>query len=312
VKTLVELGADKEAKSVNGSTPLHRAAYNGHVEAATALVALGADVQAKAADGATPLHEAAYSGHVEATKALVALGADKEATTAICETPLHLAALYEHVETVKVLVALGADMQAKTTNGETPLQLCRKLGPVEKLPRPLPAPGGRSRAVTRECTEEAIAHAERMGAALIEEEEARRRRRRGQGERGGCRAMRRAEVLVRLEWLIVGRVVGITGRATAAAEAQRQGQGWSGWRAVQPNDDGGQRWRGEHVTRRRLSQHAVVRERSRLQHGAGSDTAFHLHGRRSRSAWCAWSRPRTTSCCRACTCARARRARSIC
>ena len=45
VKALVELGADKEAATVKGATPLHQAAYHGHVACAAVkvLVVLGAD-----------------------------------------------------------------------------------------------------------------------------------------------------------------------------------------------------------------------------------------------------------------------------
>jgi hypothetical protein len=44
---LVELGADKEAKTANGVTPLHMAAINGHVEALTVLAQQGADIAAR-------------------------------------------------------------------------------------------------------------------------------------------------------------------------------------------------------------------------------------------------------------------------
>jgi ankyrin repeat protein len=61
----VQLGADVHAADGDGDTPLHTAAYNGHVEAMQALVELGADVHAADADGRTPLHAAAAGGHVE-------------------------------------------------------------------------------------------------------------------------------------------------------------------------------------------------------------------------------------------------------
>ena len=44
---MVQLGADKEAKSAGGQTPLHIAAIEGHVQAIKALVQLGADKEAK-------------------------------------------------------------------------------------------------------------------------------------------------------------------------------------------------------------------------------------------------------------------------
>jgi ankyrin repeat protein len=79
IKTLVQLGADKDAKASNGWRPLHVAAANGHVEAIKVLVQLGADKDAKNANGDTPLHFAAFNGHVEAIKALEQLGAQIDA-----------------------------------------------------------------------------------------------------------------------------------------------------------------------------------------------------------------------------------------
>ena len=108
-------------------------------------------------------------------KTLVALGADMEAKTTEGATPLHHAALYGQVEAVKTLVALGADQGAKITNGETTLQLSRRQGHSQVV-KVLASQPTRSRRkgkapVTRECTAEGIAHAQRMGDALIEEEE---------------------------------------------------------------------------------------------------------------------------------------------
>jgi hypothetical protein len=56
------------ANDDDGWTPLHLAAFNGHVEAIGALELLGADKEAKSARGETPLYLAAGKGHVEAIK----------------------------------------------------------------------------------------------------------------------------------------------------------------------------------------------------------------------------------------------------
>ena len=60
----------------DGSTQMHAAAVNGHVEAIKALKEAGADVVAKRANGSTPMHSAALNGHVDAIKALKEAGAD--------------------------------------------------------------------------------------------------------------------------------------------------------------------------------------------------------------------------------------------
>jgi ankyrin repeat protein len=55
VKTLAELGADKEATDADGARPLHVAAGHGQVEVVTTLVELGADIGAMTDNGETPL-----------------------------------------------------------------------------------------------------------------------------------------------------------------------------------------------------------------------------------------------------------------
>ncbi|MFQ5965922.1 MAG: ankyrin repeat domain-containing protein [Candidatus Scalinduaceae bacterium] len=46
-------------------TPLHWAAYIGHMDIAEVLIENGADVNAKSANGSTPLHVAATNGHTK-------------------------------------------------------------------------------------------------------------------------------------------------------------------------------------------------------------------------------------------------------
>ena len=79
------------------------------------------------------------------------------------------------MEALQALVALGADKQATTALGETPLQLARRLGRTEVelvlTSQPIRSRRKGKAPITRECTEEEIAHAARMGDALIAEEE---------------------------------------------------------------------------------------------------------------------------------------------
>ena len=86
--------------------PLHMAAENGHVDAVL-LVVIGAELEASDADGGTPLHVAAYRGHVAVVTTLVEAGADKEASAADGVRPLHEAACHGHVAVVKTLIELG-------------------------------------------------------------------------------------------------------------------------------------------------------------------------------------------------------------
>lgn len=75
---LKEQGADIEMCNRYGQTPLfkHAGAYNGDVDL---LIALGADVNATSGDGSTPLHHAASYVRLAAVDALIAHGADVNA-----------------------------------------------------------------------------------------------------------------------------------------------------------------------------------------------------------------------------------------
>ena len=71
VSALVAAGADKNAATQDGTTPLFFAAYEGHEAVVSALVGAGADKNAAKQDGATPLFAAAYRGHEAVVSALV-------------------------------------------------------------------------------------------------------------------------------------------------------------------------------------------------------------------------------------------------
>jgi len=88
VKSLLEKGADIEAKDNDGWTPLHWAAANGHTAVAKFLFEKGADVQAKDNDGLTPLHWAAAHGKTAVANLLIEKGADLDTKDSEGRTPL--------------------------------------------------------------------------------------------------------------------------------------------------------------------------------------------------------------------------------
>jgi ankyrin repeat protein len=185
-------GTDVNVQGVGGTSALHWAANNGHVDAARVLVKVGAELEASTADGMRPLHVAAHQGHVEVVTTLVELGADKEASDVNGGTPLHTAAYHGRVEVVTTLVELGAD-SALNKWRETPLQLsirrghhhvARVLEEVERAARI------KKEAAAKKATQQAIDHAERLGALVIEEEE----REEAQKKVRGCSILTLAEL----------------------------------------------------------------------------------------------------------------------
>ncbi|XP_029458216.1 ankyrin repeat domain-containing protein 49 [Rhinatrema bivittatum] len=91
-RLLTENSALVKVKDEDLYTPLHRAAYSGHVEAARVLIAHGADVTAVTVDGWTPLHSACKWNNTKVASFLLQHGADINAQTKGLLTPLHLAA----------------------------------------------------------------------------------------------------------------------------------------------------------------------------------------------------------------------------
>lgn len=75
VDTLISKGVCIEAKTRDGSRPLHIAANRGNVSIVRILVTAGAQLNAKDGDGMTPLHVAAGKKHLVIVKELLKAGA---------------------------------------------------------------------------------------------------------------------------------------------------------------------------------------------------------------------------------------------
>lgn len=129
VDRLIASGADLQARTPDGVTPLYAAAFHGHAEILRRLIAAGAPVDGRAACGRTPLFTAAAEGRVRAVEALLESGADPNArsdTNELAQTPLHMAALEGQVETARQLLDRRANPNARSVSyAVTPLYLAR-------------------------------------------------------------------------------------------------------------------------------------------------------------------------------------------
>ncbi|QQR49159.1 ankyrin repeat domain-containing protein [bacterium] len=101
---------------------IHKAAQHGNAEDLQRLIKNGANVNTKCDDDATPLHYAAFNGHVECVKILLG---EKDifvnVHTKLCgSTPLHFAARNNHFEIVQLLLKKGASFNATDRDGFTP------------------------------------------------------------------------------------------------------------------------------------------------------------------------------------------------
>jgi ankyrin repeat protein len=131
VQTLVRSGADVKAANRYGVTPLELACTNGNARMVEVFLKAGADPNTKAPGGETALMTCARTGKVDAVKALLAAGADVQAKEAKRgQNALMWAAAEGNVETVEALIAAGSSVRARLDSGFTPLLLAVREGQI--------------------------------------------------------------------------------------------------------------------------------------------------------------------------------------
>ncbi len=109
------------ARTVDGFTPLHLAAFLGRTGATILLTRLGADVGAVADNDSRvqPIHSAVASGDIGVVEALVRTGADLDARQHGGYTPLMGAAAQGATAMVERLLAAGARRRLTDDDGRT-------------------------------------------------------------------------------------------------------------------------------------------------------------------------------------------------
>ncbi|KAF8381390.1 hypothetical protein PRIPAC_70532 [Pristionchus pacificus] len=113
-------------------TPLHRAAYNDHVDTVRLLLQHGASPEARTSEGWTVLHSASAWGNFEVVGVLLSHGVDVNALSNGHLHALHLAVSSQEdpekvFHTVRYLLqAPGVDAGVQSGAGDTPLALARR------------------------------------------------------------------------------------------------------------------------------------------------------------------------------------------
>ncbi|EFN67625.1 GA-binding protein subunit beta-2 [Camponotus floridanus] len=106
-----------------GTSALHLAAQNNHLETAEVLLRAGISRDARTKVDRTPLHMAAYEGHHQMVQLLLNYGADVDSRDMLKMTPLHWAVEHEHVDVMHILLDHGADTNATSKFHKTPISL---------------------------------------------------------------------------------------------------------------------------------------------------------------------------------------------
>jgi ankyrin repeat protein len=131
VRLLLEAGADASAANPDGATPLIVASQNGHIEIVRLLLEAKAEVNAAHETGATPLFAASQNGHTEIVRLLLEAGSNVNAAGPDGVASLYRASINGHLEIVRLLLEAGADASAAGSDGVTPLLAASIEGHLE-------------------------------------------------------------------------------------------------------------------------------------------------------------------------------------
>jgi len=118
---LIGKGADVNAETDEGASPLILAVSNNRILAVITLLAYKPQLNNETKNHETPLLIAVKSGYFEVSEMLIREGADIDMPDWYGATPLHHASLDGNLKTVDMLIYYGASLDVKSDEGTTPL-----------------------------------------------------------------------------------------------------------------------------------------------------------------------------------------------
>ncbi|NXL71734.1 ANKR6 protein, partial [Leptocoma aspasia] len=126
VQVLLKAGCDVDIQDDGDQTALHRAAVVGNTDIIATLIQEGCALDRQDKDGNTALHEACWHGFSQSAKVLVKAGANVLAKNKAGNTPLHLACQNSHSQSTRVLLLGGSRADLKNNAGDTCLHVAAR------------------------------------------------------------------------------------------------------------------------------------------------------------------------------------------
>ncbi|KAM6915434.1 ankyrin repeat domain-containing protein 6b [Xenentodon cancila] len=130
VRILLKAGCDLDIQDDGEQTALHRAAVVGNGDVVSALIQEGCALDRQDKDGNTALHEVSWHGFSQSVKLLVKAGANVHAKNKAGNTALHLACQNGHAQSSKVLLLGGSRPDSKNHAGDTCLHVAARYNHV--------------------------------------------------------------------------------------------------------------------------------------------------------------------------------------
>jgi ankyrin repeat protein len=121
INRLIARGADVNAQTSDGATPLIYAVSNNKSEAVSTILAYNPVVDKLTATYETPLMIAVKNDFFDIAEKLIRAGADVNTGDRFGATSLHYAAIYGYMDIADLLLYYDADPDIKSNDGSTPL-----------------------------------------------------------------------------------------------------------------------------------------------------------------------------------------------
>merc|ERR550532_519317 len=154
-----------------GTSPLHFASQNGHVDTAEVLLRAGISRDARTKVDRTPLHVASQEGHADIVELLIRNGADIEAKDMLKMSPLHWAVEKGHIAVIELLFHNGASTNVENKFDKNPLDIAITNGRADiaellQVPRANVVEVSTDPTVIEEVTTEAAVATETIATSL--------------------------------------------------------------------------------------------------------------------------------------------------